>query len=58
MPFVAGYLAVIGLDPAGVLVPFGLARVAVGLSYRTPLGGRVDRSGPSPGRRPGGIVEA
>ena len=37
VPFVVGYLTVTGLDPAGILVPFGLAQVAVGLYYRTPL---------------------
>lgn len=37
VPFVVGYLAVTGLDPAGILVPFGLAQIAVGLYYRTPL---------------------
>lgn len=37
VPFVVGYLAVTGLDPASILVPFGLAQVAVGLYYRTPL---------------------
>jgi MFS superfamily sulfate permease-like transporter len=37
VPFVAGYLAITGLDPGGVLVPFGLAQIAVGLYYRTPL---------------------
>lgn len=37
VPFVAGYLAVTGLDPAGVLIPFGLAQMAVGSYYRTPL---------------------
>lgn len=37
VPFVAGYLAVTGLDPAGVLIAFGLAQMAVGFYYRTPL---------------------
>jgi MFS superfamily sulfate permease-like transporter len=37
VPFVAGYLAITGLDPGGILVPFGLAQVVVGLHYRTPL---------------------
>lgn len=37
VPFVVGYLTVTGLDPGGILVPFGLAQVAVGLHYRTPL---------------------
>jgi MFS superfamily sulfate permease-like transporter len=37
VPFVLGYLTVTGLDPAGVLVPFGLAQIAVGLRHRTPL---------------------
>jgi MFS superfamily sulfate permease-like transporter len=37
VPFVVGYLAVTGLDPGNILVPFGLAQIAVGLFYRTPL---------------------
>jgi MFS superfamily sulfate permease-like transporter len=37
VPFVVGYLAVTGLEPGGILVPFGLAQIAVGLRYRTPL---------------------
>jgi predicted benzoate:H+ symporter BenE len=37
VPFVAGYVAVTGLDPAGILVPMGLGLVAVGLVYRTPI---------------------
>jgi MFS superfamily sulfate permease-like transporter len=37
VPFVVGYLAVTGLEPGGILVSFGLAQVAVGLCYRTPL---------------------
>jgi hypothetical protein len=37
VPFVLGYLTVTGLDPAGVLVPFGLAQIAVGLWHRAPL---------------------
>jgi hypothetical protein len=37
VPFVVGYLAVTGLDPASILVPFGLAQIVVGLYYRTPL---------------------
>jgi len=36
VPFVVGYLAVTGLDPAGILVSFGLAQIGVGLYYRTP----------------------
>jgi MFS superfamily sulfate permease-like transporter len=38
IPFVAAYLAVVKLDPTGVLVAFGVAYIAVGVIYRTPLG--------------------
>lgn len=37
LPFVLGYLAVMRLDPTGVLVGFGGAMVACGWLYRTPL---------------------
>ncbi len=37
IPFVVGYIAVLKMDPAGVLVAFGLCKVAVGLFYRTPM---------------------
>jgi hypothetical protein len=37
VPFVVGYLTVTGLEPGGILVSFGLAQVAIGLWYRTPL---------------------
>lgn len=37
VPFLAGYLTVTGLDPSGVLVTFGLASIAAGLWYRTPI---------------------
>jgi hypothetical protein len=37
VPFVVGYLAVTGLPPGGILVSFGLAQIAVGFWYRTPL---------------------
>ena len=37
VPFVVGYLTVTGLDPGNILVPFGLAQIAVGLYHRTPL---------------------
>ncbi|MHB8990164.1 MAG: putative sulfate/molybdate transporter [Chloroflexota bacterium] len=37
IPFVVGYIAVLKMDPVGILVAFGLAKVAVGLFYRTPM---------------------
>lgn len=37
IPFVAGYIAVTGMDPFGVLFAFGLAMVGVGLYYGTPF---------------------
>ncbi|MCO5107640.1 MAG: SulP family inorganic anion transporter [Burkholderiaceae bacterium] len=37
IPFVTAYLGVIGMAPAGVLVPIGLASIAAGLWYRTPF---------------------
>jgi MFS superfamily sulfate permease-like transporter len=37
IPFVVGYIAVLKLDPLGVLFTFGLAQLGVGLYYRTPI---------------------
>ena len=37
IPFVVGYIAVLGVDPLGVLFMFGLSQVAVGLYYKTPI---------------------
>jgi len=37
VPFVVAYLAVLKLDPTGVLLGFGAAMIAVGLFYRTPI---------------------
>lgn len=37
IPFVAAYIGILGMDPAGVLLPFGLALIGVGLLRRTPF---------------------
>lgn len=37
IPFVAAYIGVVGMDPTGVLLAFGIAMVASGLWYRTPV---------------------
>jgi MFS superfamily sulfate permease-like transporter len=37
IPFVVAYLAVLKMDPAGVLFAFGSAMLACGLVYRTPI---------------------
>ncbi|MGE5620140.1 MAG: putative sulfate/molybdate transporter [Sphingomonadaceae bacterium] len=37
IPFVVGYIAVLKMDPVGMLLAFGLAKVAVGLYFRTPM---------------------
>jgi Molybdate transporter of MFS superfamily len=37
LPFVVAYIAVVGLEPSGVLLAFGVALVASGLYYRTPF---------------------
>ncbi len=36
-PFVLGYIAINGLDPAGLLIMFGLVNIFVGLKYNLPL---------------------
>ncbi|MCZ8250932.1 MAG: putative sulfate/molybdate transporter [Hylemonella sp.] len=37
IPFVAAYIAVLGMDPGGMLLAFGVALIAVGAIYRTPF---------------------
>lgn len=37
IPFVVAYIGVLGLDPFGVLLSFGLSMIGVGLVYRTPF---------------------
>ena len=37
IPYVVAYVSVLGMDPVGILLAFGLALVACGFLYRTPL---------------------
>jgi MFS superfamily sulfate permease-like transporter len=37
LPFVIAYIAVVKIDPLGILLAFGAAMIAVGLYYRTPV---------------------
>src|SRR5579872_27980 len=37
IPFVVAYIAVVRVDPFGILLSFGLAMVICGLFYRTPF---------------------
>jgi MFS superfamily sulfate permease-like transporter len=37
LPFVIAYIAVVKMDPLGVLLAFGATMIAVGLYYRTPM---------------------
>lgn len=37
IPFVVAYIAVVRMDPSGILLSFGLAMVACGFLYRTPF---------------------
>jgi len=37
LPLAVGYIAVCGLDPAGLLVMMGLANIATGIAYRLPV---------------------
>ena len=37
IPFVVGYIAVMKVDPLGILFTFGLSEIAVGLYYKTPI---------------------
>src|SRR5262245_21412041 len=37
LPFVVAYIAVVKIDPLGVLLVFGVAMIAAGFYYRTPM---------------------
>ena len=37
IPFAVAYVAVVGLDPSGILLAFGIAMTVCGLYYRTPF---------------------
>jgi MFS superfamily sulfate permease-like transporter len=37
IPFVVGYITIAGMDPVGVLVGFGLFKIAAGLYFRSPI---------------------
>jgi len=37
IPFIAGYVSVVGMDPCGVLFAFGIGMIAAGAYYRTPF---------------------
>jgi MFS superfamily sulfate permease-like transporter len=37
LPFLAGYVSVVGMDPGGVLVPLGLFAILGGVWFRTPV---------------------
>ena len=37
LPFIIGYVAIVGLNPFGILVSFGIFLIASGLYYRTPV---------------------
>jgi MFS superfamily sulfate permease-like transporter len=37
LPFVLAYIAVVNIDPLGILLGFGVSMIAVGLYYKTPV---------------------
>ena len=37
VPFIVAYIALLGMDPYGVLLAFGVAKIVVGLHYKTPF---------------------
>jgi len=37
IPFVVGYISILGMDPLGILLGFGIFLIASGLYYKTPL---------------------
>jgi len=37
IPFVVGYIAVLGINPTGILVSFGISMIIAGLHFKTPF---------------------
>ncbi len=37
VPFVVAYITIVKMDPAGILFSFGLAKIVMGLIYKTPV---------------------
>jgi len=37
VPFVVGYIAILGLNPTGVLLGFGIFLIVAGLCFKTPF---------------------
>lgn len=37
LPFVIGYVAIVGMNPFGILITFGIFLIASGLFYKTPM---------------------
>ena len=37
IPFIIGYIVLVGMDPLGLLLGFGISMLAVGFSYRRPM---------------------
>jgi len=37
IPFIIGYIAIVGLEPSGILLTFGVFLIASGLYYKTPF---------------------
>ena len=37
IPFLVGYITISQMDPVGVLVSFGLFKIIVGLTFKTPV---------------------
>lgn len=37
VPFLVGYITIVKMDPAGILVAFGLCKIAAGLIFKTPI---------------------
>jgi hypothetical protein len=37
IPFLAGYITIVKMDPAGILVAFGLFKIVAGLIFKTPI---------------------
>ncbi|MFA4916424.1 MAG: putative sulfate/molybdate transporter [Syntrophales bacterium] len=37
IPFVVAYITIVGIDPLGILLMFGLSKIVAGLYYKTPI---------------------
>src|SRR3989304_4970365 len=46
IPFIVAYISLLKVDPYGMILAFGIATIAIGLYYKTPIPAAHDPRGP------------